>query len=164
MLNPSDLIMEKAKGYIIGIIYLSCLLFQQWIRCRERYCVFAFTRVCIKALQDTVKTNSYVNSWDIQLGYNQGQNLLDCLSSFSSIHPFTALKWDSLPLWDWIVIPNSLSQNRISNSYPHFNLALNSCVHARIVWINIENGEGRNSLINIRKWSNNFVPDCRLFF
>ena len=50
--------------------------------------------------------------------YKQGQKFLDCLSSFCSIHVFTALKWNCCPLWDGILIPNSLSQNRINPSHP----------------------------------------------
>ena len=50
--------------------------------------------------------------------YNQGQKSLDRLSLLSSIHPFTALKWNFCPLWDGIVILNYLSQSRIPPSHP----------------------------------------------
>ena len=87
--------------------------------------------------------------------YNQGQNSLDHLSLFSSIDPFTALKWIFCPLWDGIVIPNSLSQS----FYPCFNVAL--C--ASILWINIVNGERGKALINMPEWPNTYGHDCSIF-
>ena len=92
--------------------------------------------------------------------YNQGAKSLDLLW-FSSIHPFTALKWNICPFWDGIVIPSSLSQNWIPLPTPCLNVALNNGVRACIVWINIENGEQGKSLINMPEWSNTFGPDCR---
>ena len=92
--------------------------------------------------------------------YNKGRNLLDRLSLFSSIHPFTELKWSFLSIVRWNHNPKLLSQNRIPLPTPRLNVALNSGVRASMVWINIENGERGKSLINTPGWSNTFGPDC----
>ena len=92
--------------------------------------------------------------------HNQGQMSLDHLSLSSSIHTFTALKWSFCPLWNEIVIINSLSKNKIPPS-PLVSMLCStvaSCV--TIVWINIEIGEQGKSPINTPEWSNTSDPDC----
>ena len=89
-----------------------------------------------------------------------GPKSLDRLSLFSFIHPFTALALIFGLFSSGIVTPNPCIQMQFPLPTPCFNVALNSGVRASTIWINIENGERRKSLVITPQWSNTFDPDC----
>ena len=82
------------------------------------------------------------------------------LSLFSFIHPLKALTLTFCQFTDGIVTPNSCIQIQFPLNTPCFKFALNSGVRASTMWINIVNGERRQSLVITPERSNTFGPDC----
>ena len=105
--------------------------------------------------QDALMFDILVILWR---SYSQGRKLLDHLSLFGTIHLFTELKWSFYPWWDRIRIPNFLSLYW----YGCHCWAQRSGIRTSKVWINIEIGEQRKSLVNMFQRSNTFAPWLQL--
>ena len=135
------------------------LLFEKWLN--RIHCPSKQNTVMIWNLRDSQleKSNNIIYKKHssthcclkktITIYYNQGEKLLDRLSLLSSIHPITALKWSFCPLRGGIVILNPCLKIEFPFPTPCLNVALNSSIHASIVWINTENGEWGKSPVNM---------------
>ena len=92
------------------------------------------------------------------------QKLLDRLSCFSSIHPFTALKLLFYPLWNGIIIPNSCLKIEILLPTLCLNVALNSGVPCQYgVDHHWKWGVGNTTDKWSTEWCNTFGLDCRSY-
>ena len=79
----------------------------------------------------------------LNLTYSQGQKLLDCLPSFSSIQPFTALKLCQLSIMRWNGYLKPFSQYRIFPFPSIVLLCLTVKSMPNLMLVNIEIGERR---------------------
>ena len=93
---------------------------------------------------------------------NQGQKLLDRLSLFIFIHPFTVLKQSFLSIVRWSRNTKLLSQYRIP---PSHHLSQGCAQQWRPCQYSVDQhckwGAGK-SLINMPEWFNTFDPDYML--